>query len=83
MLIKIKVNDLKCPTCGSGEMHPDGQHLLVRGFKVHSNGHWWSQCLVCAGYYDEQLNVGPLKDPTAPLLYENHPAAFNKEKGWF
>lgn len=51
--MEIVVQELKCPTCGAGEMHPDGEHLLIRGFKVDN----WSQCLVCAGYYTKDLEV--------------------------
>lgn len=46
---------LTCPKCGAVEMHPNGKWLLIRGFKVHTRGRWWSQCLVCAGYYDANL----------------------------
>jgi hypothetical protein len=54
----ITVKGLRCPKCKSGEMHPNGKWLLIRGFKVQdANGHWASQCLVCAGYYDDKLNV--------------------------
>lgn len=60
--LTITVADCKCPTCGAEEVHPDDankpvfeRRLLVRGFKVYNNNHWWSQCLVCAGYYDAEL----------------------------
>lgn len=60
---------LKCPTCGNGEMHPTEHKLLIRAFKVtDARGHW-SQCLVCAGYYDSAL--------------AETPASFDKAKGWF
>jgi hypothetical protein len=65
IVIRVYNEELKCPTCGNGEMHPDGDKLLIRGFKVDN----WSQCLVCAGYYDKDLNETP----------EN----FDKSKGWF
>lgn len=69
--IKIVVGpDLKCPTCGAEEMHPDGEHILIRGYKVgDEKGYWWSQCLVCSGYYDEDLNAIP----------DN----WDRNKGWF
>ena len=57
--------ELQCPKCGALEMHPDGDKVLIRGYKVDN----WSQCLVCSGYYDADLNV------TAA----NH----QPEKGWF
>jgi hypothetical protein len=67
--ITIVVKDVSCPKCGAGEMHPDGKHVLIRGFKVcDAKGHWWSQCLVCAGGYDADLN--PVKE-------------FDRNKGWF
>jgi hypothetical protein len=54
--MEIIVRDVECPTCGAGEMHPDGEHILIRGFKVcDDDGYWWSQCLVCAGYYSPDL----------------------------
>lgn len=50
--------DLICPTCGAEEMHPDGDKILIRGFKIgDDSGYWWSQCLVCAGYYTKDLKV--------------------------
>lgn len=67
--MRIKVSEVKCPKCGAEEMHPDGDKLLIRGFKVHHDNHWWSQCLVCAGYYDADLN------------YTND--AGNPDGGWF
>jgi hypothetical protein len=66
--MRIVVAEVKCPTCGAEEMHPDGKHVLIRGFKVETNGHWWSQCLVCAGFYDKNL---------VPV------ATGDKQKGWF
>ena len=45
--------ELECPQCGCGEMHPDGDKLLIRAHKVCENGHWLSECLVCSGEYDE------------------------------
>ena len=67
----IEVKDLKCPMCGAEEMHPDGDKILIRGFKVQlRDGHWWSQCLVCSGYYDLF---------TLEVTKENH----DGEKGWF
>ena len=68
MLITVK--DVTCPTCKAGEMHPDGDKLLIRGFKVYDEGHWWSQCLVCAGYYDDDL------------VWKGNDAG-DSEKGWF
>lgn len=75
--IKIKVvSSITCPTCGNGEIHPTlmaeyGPKVLIRTFKVlidQARG-WESQCLVCSGYYDKDLNETP----------ENH----NPELGWF
>jgi len=55
-----------CPTCGASENHPyRTDRVLIRGFKVDD----WSQCLVCSGYYDSDLNETP----------ENH----DPDKGWF
>lgn len=53
--MRVTVSSVTCPTCGAQEMHPNGEVLLIRGFKVFHSGAWWSQCLVCAGYYDENL----------------------------
>ena len=62
--------DLRCPRCGAQEVHPTlPDSVLIRGFKVHHAGHWWSQCLVCAGYYDANL--------------VSTPATYDPKKGWF
>jgi hypothetical protein len=42
-----------CPQCGCSEMHPDGDKVLIRAYKVYSANQWWSECLVCSGEYDE------------------------------
>jgi len=59
-----------CPTCGASEEHPyDKDKILIRGAKIFDEDGAWSQCLVCSGYYDHNLNEQPEKhDP---------------EKGWF
>jgi hypothetical protein len=73
--MKITVSDLVCPKCGSPEMHPNGKWLLIRGYKIqHEGSHWWSQCLVCAGYYDK--NLVPIPDA------ENRREVWGN-KGWF
>jgi len=51
-------------------MHPDGKRLLIRADKVCVRGRWLSQCLVCSGYYDAQLN-------------ETVPDQHDRSKGWF
>ena len=69
-VVSLIVKDVKCPTCGCGEMHPTlKDRVLIRGFKVYSQGHWWSQCLVCSGYYDSALNETP--------------SNWDRKKGWF
>lgn len=60
---------LKCPKCGAVEEHPDGEHIVIRGLKVHDQGKWWSQCLRCSGGYDANLVWNAA----------NH----NPDKGWF
>lgn len=75
--ITITVKEVTCPNCGAGETHPADAHLpsyeqrlLIRGYKVcDEKGHWWSQCLVCSGYYDENL--------------EPNQEAWKREEGWF
>lgn len=75
--LKITVVDgLQCPTCGAGELHPADadkpigeKRWLLRPFKVGDEHGWWSQCLVCSGFYDKDLNEQP----------EKHDAS----KGWF
>lgn len=67
--MKIQVKGLSCPKCGNGEMHPSKDVLLIRGYKVFDEGSWWSQCLVCAGYYDKDLNYDQTKG--------------DSNKGWF
>lgn len=54
-----------CPTCGSPELHPNNQMVLIRAFKVDNK----SQCLVCAGYYDDNLR------------YNQNSGT--QQKGWF
>lgn len=63
--LKVDKYELTCPKCGAHEMHPDGGKLLIRAYKVDN----YSQCLVCAGYYDKDLNETP----------DN----FDRTKGWF
>lgn len=51
--ITIGPDLLECPTCGATELaNPDAPVLewiwQIRPNKVHHNGHWWSQCLICA-----------------------------------
>ena len=72
----LTVSSIQCPKCGAEEMHPDGKRLLIRGYKVYSGGAWRSQCLVCAGYYDENLQTKPIgKDGVNP--------DYDKTLGWF
>lgn len=76
--LTITVSDCTCPHCGNGETHPNDtdkpifeRRLLIRGFKVcDDKGYWWSQCLVCAGYYN-------------PATLEETPELFDRAKGWF
>lgn len=74
--MRITVKECKCPKCGAEETHPEDagkpileRRLLIRGFKVYHDNHWWSQCLVCSGFYDKDLNSTP----------ENN----DGDKGWF
>ena len=60
--------EVTCPTCGAPEMNGDVLHLRVN--KVHVNGQWNSQCLVCSGGYDK---------PFGKFTEENH----DPKKGWF
>lgn len=68
--------ELMCPKCGSKELHPSGDKLLIRGFKVQVKGVWKSQCLVCAGYYNPDLTPKSAgKDGINP--------DYNQSLGWF
>ena len=68
--------ELTCPKCKSPEMHPDGNKLLIRGYKVMVGKVWKSQCLVCAGYYNADLTVKPVgKDGINP--------DYDQSLGWF
>jgi hypothetical protein len=60
---------LTCPKCGAPESNPvdNGATILIRGYKVDD----WSQCLVCAGYY----NPADLSD------YDD--TRGDGKKGWF
>ena len=54
------IQEIKCPKCGAEEtfINKAGKELLlIRGYKVHDNGRWWSQCLVCSGYYPDPNNL--------------------------
>ena len=53
------MKELRCPKCGNPEIHPAMNKLLIRANKVHDSAGWWSECLVCAGYYDKDLNETP------------------------
>jgi len=64
------IDDLKCPICGAEEDHPDDGCIQIRGCKVHDQGRWWSQCLICSGGYDK---IG------GTFTEVNHDSA----KGWF
>jgi hypothetical protein len=66
----IFVKELTCPVCGAKEVHSNGTHVHIRGFKVHDQNHWWSQCLVCSGGYD-RIN--------GAYTHANH----DGNKGWF
>jgi len=36
-----------CPNCGAPELNAETGLLNIRGYKVHMQGHWWSNCLAC------------------------------------
>lgn len=67
--VKCFMRDIQCPNCGAYEMHPTEDKLLIRAYKITTRRGHGSQCLVCSGYYDKDLNETP----------ENHEAG----KGWF
>jgi hypothetical protein len=71
VVVKV-VAGLRCPRCHNGEEHPHSKEMiLIRGFKVcDKRGRWWSQCLVCSGYYN-------------PLTLAVTPDSHNPEEGWF
>ena len=54
---------IQCPKCGAEEMHPDYYMLLIRANKVYDDEGCWSQCLICAGYYERK----DPKDPGYPI----------------
>jgi len=68
--VAIQIVDiLTCPKCGADEMHPNGENVLIRAFKVDTGRGWESQCLVCSGFYNTDLIPTP----------DNH----DWDKGWF
>lgn len=71
MKLTLASSELTCPSCGATEMHPTEDQLLIRGYKYSDKRGHWSQCLVCAGYYN---NIKELKET---------PENFAKDKGWF
>jgi len=65
------INSPTCPTCGATEEHAtNDSEIQIRVNKIHDQGVWWSQCLVCSGGYDE---------PNGVFTEANH----NKHNGWF
>lgn len=71
----IVTDSITCPRCGAGELvNPDAPitewHWQIRPNKVCDDKGWWSQCLVCAGYYDK---------PGGTYTHENG----DPKKGWF
>lgn len=69
-VIKLINKELSCPNCGALESHPDENTIQIRAYKVHDEGVWWSQCLVCSGGYDK---------PNGIFTQANH----NVDAGWF
>ncbi len=64
------MESLTCPNCGATECHPQKEKMrMIRGYVVDDASH----CLVCAGYFDENLN---------PVPKENRPENID-ELGWF
>ena len=64
------LNGVQCPRCSVGEHHPNLEgHVLIRVRILEDEGHWYSQCLVCAGWWNEKLQ------PT--------PGRYEESKGWF
>jgi len=61
-----KKHTLRCPKCHAPEVNPATNMLFIRAYKVDN----WSQCLVCAGYYD-------------PETLEYNEANGNPKAGWF
>ena len=60
-----------CPHCGAGEMHPREHKVLIRAYKVvDKRGRDWSQCLVCAGFYQ-------------PVTFVETPQNYDSRAGWF
>ena len=67
----VVIDSPVCPTCGAQEEHPTNDHeIQLRVNKVHDQGKWWSQCLVCSGGYDKVNGV---------FTESNH----QSDKGWF
>ena len=38
---------MECPNCGAPEVNEKTDLLNIRGYKVHIEGEWWSECLAC------------------------------------
>ena len=92
-MTSITVSELICPSCGAEEVTtktPDGsEKLLIRGFKAGtSDGRWWSECLVCSGYYGPiHAALGGLEGGLEEIKeFIPHPDAmenYKKSKGEF
>lgn len=64
------LNATQCPKCLVGEKHPNLQGmLLIKVRVVQQDGQWYSQCLVCAGLWDQELRFTPVH--------------YDEKKGWF
>lgn len=73
----VVVRTVQCPTCGAQESHPTNPNkVLIRAFKVLDRDHWWSQCLVCAGYYNADLTRRPIGSDGINPDYDHN-------AGWF
>lgn len=85
---KKPCNCLICPNCGAHEVRERTESgrtktINIRAYKVAN----WSQCLVCAGYYDEQpRKAGYVDDGKGNILMVTNGDPVDesyKNKGWF
>ena len=70
--------ELQCPVHHVPEVNPETGRLFIRGYKVY-DGSWWSQCLICSGFYELQDVIGYHDKQVVIETPEKHDVT----KGWF
>ena len=72
-------HELQCPIHHVPEVNPETGRLFIRAYKVCDREHWWSQCLICSGFYAVVDLMGSHDKQTVEETPKNH----DPNKGWF